>query len=318
MLKDLTYHVVVIDDEIDLYEDYVDYIEEKLESEGYLLKHERYENLSDLEGKELKDVDLFLVDLKFGKEDLGPAFIKKIRENYLTDILFYSSDAKAIQNNKKSGEYQGVFFATRDEYRDEIYGLLEQLLNKMVNRSNTPLSSRGIVLGSVAELDICIKKQVSELLVKVAAQKELMNKCTQMYYNSFKGQSKKINDFWKCDFHKGMRQWSEIKDIYEDFDIVELVENVKITDSNKNFKVLLELYKEINGKNDTYKRLSKFTNLLEDRNILAHVQEEVNEDGNYQFKCLNGRDYLILTDDVCRNLRSSIIEYAKLINEISN
>ena len=79
MLKDLTYRVVVIDDEVDLYDDYIEYIENYLSAEGYRLEKQRFEELEELDSESLDNVDLFLVDLKFGKEDKGPEFIKKIR-----------------------------------------------------------------------------------------------------------------------------------------------------------------------------------------------------------------------------------------------
>lgn len=318
MLKDLTYKVIVIDDEEDLYEDYVEFIEEKLKCEGYLLEHERYEELSDLDENPLMDVDLFLVDLKFGKEDKGPEFIKKIRENHLTDILFYSSDSKAIQTNKMSGEYQGVFFAVRDENKDDILNMITGLIDKMIKRSNTPLSSRGIVLGCVAELDNIIKAKVAALLMKIEPEqrKQLMDQCIRVYYDSYKGQSNKISTFFGYDFHNGIRKWEDVKSSYSNYELTELVNNVAMTDSSKNFKVLLKIYKSINGEDDTYSAISGFFNLLSDRNIFAHVQEELNDDGNYQFKKLNGEDYLILSEEKCRELRNGIIDYYKNISKM--
>lgn len=41
MLRDLTYKVIVIDDDPDLYEDYIEEIQEILKEQGYLLKHDR-------------------------------------------------------------------------------------------------------------------------------------------------------------------------------------------------------------------------------------------------------------------------------------
>ena len=318
MLKDLTYKVIVIDDEEDLYEDYVEFIEERLKREGYILNHERYEELSDLDDNPLNDVDLFLVDLKFGKEDKGPEFIKKIRENHLTDILFYSSDSKAIQSNRTSGEYQGVFFAVRDENKKEILDLIAQLIQKMIKRSNTPLSSRGIVLGCVAELDNIIKAKIASILLKIDLdqRKSLMDKCIKLYYESYKGQSKKINEFLGCDFHNGIKNWEDVKSAYSDYDLNELVKNVKITDSSKNFSVLLKTYKSLNGKDEIYSAISGFSDLLDDRNIFAHVQEELNEDNNYQFKRLNGTEYLVLTEEKCRELRAGIVNYYLHINSL--
>lgn len=318
MLKDLTYKVIVIDDEVDLYEDYIEFIQDRLTTEGYLLEHSRFEELSDLDENPIKDVDLFLVDLKFGKVDKGPEFIKKIRENYLTDILFYSSDSKAIQKNRESGEYQGVFFAVRDENKNEILEMIQQLIDKMIKRSNTPLSSRGIVLGCVAELDNIIKAKIASLLLKIdpSQRKTLMDSCTKIYYDSYKGNSKRINDFWGCDFHNGMKQWLDVKSNYSDYELSELVKNVKMTDSSKNFQVLLKTYKAIKGKDDIYTIISDFSSLLEDRNIFAHVQEELNSDGHHQFKRLNSDDYLVLSEEKCRELRTGIINYYLHISKV--
>ena len=318
MLKDLTYKVVVIDDEEELYEDYTEIIRERLTSEGYLLDPKHIEDLEDLNACSLNEVDLFLVDLKFGKQDKGPEFIKKIREGYLTDILFYSSDALAIHEYRKSGEFQGVFFAVRDENTSEIAELIDQLITKMIKRSNTPLSSRGIVLGSVAELDNIIKSKIATLLSKIDAghQKTLMDDCTKEYFKSYKSQSKKIGEFWGCEFHHGMKEWSEVKSSYSDYQILELIHNVKITDSHKNLRVLLNTYNVLNGKDETYYTLSQITDLLNDRNIFAHVQEELGEDGIYRFKRLSGEDDLVLSEETCQKLRIAIIKYLSLVNDI--
>ena len=318
MLKDLTYKVIVIDDDTDLYEDYVEFIEQKLTTEGYRLEPERFEELSELDEKPLHEVDLFLVDLKFGKEDRGPEFIKKIRENHLTDILFYSSDAPAIQSNKASGDFEGVFFAVRDEHKKEILPMIDKLIGKMIKRSNTPLASRGIVLGCVAELDNIVKLKVAKLLSVLNNEQrcKIVDRSLKIHYDSYKGQSNKINGFWGFDFHKGLRDWAEVKASCKVDKLDELVNTVAITDSNKNFHVLMEIYRCLNGKDETYKAIKDFVNLLDDRNIFAHVQEEFNADGFYQFRRLKAEDYLVLTEEKCRELRNALINYAIHIGEI--
>lgn len=318
MLKDLTYRVVVIDDEIDLYDDYAEYIESYLSSEGYLLETQRYEELEELDNAPLDNVDLFLVDLKFGKEDKGPEFIKKIRENHLTDILFYSSDSTAIQTNRQSGEYEGVYFAIRDENKKTILLSIKRLLDKMIKRSNTPLSTRGIVLGCVAELDNIIKKKIELMLSLLSPeqQAELMDDCVKKYYSSYKGQSGKIRDFFGCEFHSGITPWASVKAAYSCKDINKLVNNVSVTDSSKNFHVLLKTYKKLRGEDEFYRTISNFFDLLNDRNIFAHVQEEINADGLYQFKRLNNGEYLVLSAEKCRDLRKAIIGYALHIDSI--
>lgn len=318
MLKDLTYKVVVIDDDPDLYEDYIDEIEAILKAQGYLLEHDRYEELDELEENSLEDVDLFLVDLKFGNEDKGPEFIAKIRENYFTDILFYSSDSKAIISSRSKGEFEGVFFAIRDENKNEIKERIKQLIEKMIKRSNTPLASRGLVLGCVAELDNIVKDRIHALLLKIGPEQseKLMNDCTKMYYSSYSTNSDKIKEFFGTNFHKGKLQWCEVKEKYGKYDVSSLVENVAVTDSNKNFRVLLKTYETLKGKDDTYTAIKNFIELLSDRNIFAHVREEKNENGQYQFKRLNEGEYLVLSDEKCIKLRTSIIRYYEVIKNI--
>lgn len=318
MLKELTYKVIVIDDDSDLYEDYVEIIKKRLDTEGYLLVDERYEELSELEENPLHDVDLFLVDLKFGSQDKGPEFINKIRENYLTDILFYSSDSKSIQKYRSSGEYQGVYFAIRDENKDEITPSINGLIEKLIKRSNTPAATRGIVLGCVAELDNVIKQKIVKLLEQLSLplKKQLVEKCFRLFLESYKGRFNKARDFFGCDLHKGMKSFGELKNEYADFDIQELINNIYITDSNKNLNVLVQTHKILKGENDVQNSIIEILKLLEDRNVLAHVSEELDCEGCYRFKRPKKDEYLTLSPEKCRELRTDIIKYFSLISKI--
>ncbi len=317
MLKDLTYKVMVIDDEEVLYEQYIEFIEDKLSKEGYLLKHRRIESLDDLNDTELGEVDLFLVDLKFGSEDKGPEFIRKIRENHLTDILFYSSDKKAINGYRASGDFQGVFFAVRDENTTEIKDMIDQLTSKMIHRSNTPLSCRGIVLGSVAEFDNIIKEKVGLLMKLLETDKRVIDECTKMLLGSFRGTSNKLRDFTGIEFHKGIKQWGEVKNECIHYRIEDLIFNEKITDSKKNLRILMLIYKEVHGVDKLYEELNAFSILLDERNILAHVKEVLGDDGYYRFKHLNDDDELVLSAEKCREIRSSIVRCSEIIKSIT-
>ena len=79
---------------------------------------------------------------------------------------------------------------------------------------------------------------------------------------------------------------------------------------------MLKVYEVLNGKDDTYNIIKNFIELLSDRIIFAHVREEKSEDGQYQFKRLNNGEYLVLSDEKCIELRTSIINYYKAISNI--
>ena len=82
--------------------------------------------------------------------------------------------------------------------------------------------------------------------------------------------------------------------------------------------VLLKSYKTLyKKKDDTYKAIENFKNLLADRNTLAHVCETRNEKGEYQFKRAQKGGNLVLTERKSRELRKTIIRYYKIINSIS-
>ena len=318
MLKNITYKVVIIDDEEDFYEDYTEIIEKKLNAEGYLLKPQRFEELSELTDNDISDVDLFLVDLKFGNEDKGQEFIAKIRERYFTDILFYSSDSKSIIEKRKSGEYQGVFFAVRDEHRSEIKSIINKLIDKMLMRSNSPISTRGTVLSCVAEIDNLIKAKIVHLLQKLSAdqRKDLENQCIKIFRDSYKGTFGKAKEFFGVDFHKGLVELGELTANIGTFDIEKLSKDIDLTNSNKNLRILTYLYKKLVGKDETYNTVKKIEMLLSDRNILAHVEEEVLESGEYGFKKPKGDGYLVLSRAKCIELRKCIAEYAEAVNLI--
>ncbi len=48
----------------------------RLKEQGYLLKHDRYEELDELEENSLEDVDSFLVDSKFGMKQRTRIYIQ--------------------------------------------------------------------------------------------------------------------------------------------------------------------------------------------------------------------------------------------------
>ncbi len=130
------------------------------------------------------------------------------------------------------------------------------------------------------------------------------------------GNYKKICNFFGTEFHERSYQWQEIKERCRRYEISDLIENVSVTDTDKNFHVLLKTYEALKGKDDTYMAIKDFGELLSVRNIFAHVREEKNSDNLYQFKRLNKDGYLVLTDEKCIELRNSIKRYYETLSNI--
>lgn len=323
MLDDLTYRLVIIDDESTFYDDYVDAAREFLENKGFLLEPEKQmDRLDQLEKIDVGKIDLFLADLMLGKGDVkgGQLFIEKIREKSLADILFYSTDEKAIRNYKSSSEFdmQKVYFAIRDENYDSIEDRMIALLEESIKRANTPMATRGAILGCVAELDTLVKQKEDELLDGLEDEdkyEQILNKCIRIYYDSYKRQQKKRNDYFGNDFCGNMDKWENISRCRFNVNISDMIRNISITDSSKNLNVLQKTYEIINGKDETYALLKKVGELLDARNILAHVEQEFT-DGVYRFRRNAPDGYLELTEEKCIELRKDIIQAYKCIESL--
>ena len=314
----LRYSVAIIDDKQLLFKNYKGIIDEYLSDNGFDAEVEHIPSEQEFDKFPLDKPNLFLVDLKFGQVDKGQKFIKKIRDNYLTDVLFYSSDHDAIDKYRREIGSQGIFFAERDEQNDEVEPLLEKMLDKMIARSNAPRATRGLVMECVAELDDKVKEKILLLLDKLSPEKR--EKCAKevvkVLKSSSDGQLNKLQGFFGVPFANKIEAILS-SGISLDFSIPDLIENIRITDSCKNLRFLLALYKLSIGENELYIQIKSYEDLLKKRNILAHVSQTKTGD-TYTFKSRvpDVSDY-VLTEQECLALRKTILELSKVLDQIT-
>lgn len=315
----LKYNIAILDDQKEFFDEYKDMIDAYLKEHGFTAVIDYIQSESEFNQYELDKPDLFMIDLKFGIEDKGQKFIEKIRDNYFTDILFYSSDHEAIERYRKNADMQGIFFAEKDEQNDEVENLLIRLLDKMLMKANAPRSMRGIVMECVAELDDTIKQKIILLELKITQteQKEkIRKKILKHYKDSNDGRNKKLFDFFATSFVGNKISTEEIYEKARLFSVSDLIENIQVTDSQKNLQCLLILYKELNGENNLYNQIKKYEELLSKRNILAHVTQEKRENG-YAFKHhTDTSEYYELTLEEALSLRKLIIELESCLLKI--
>lgn len=316
----LKYNIAILDDQKVFFDEYKDTIDTYLKEKGFIAAIDYIQSESEFYQYDLDKPDLFMIDLKFGIEDKGQKFIEKIRDNYFTDILFYSSDHEAIERYRKNADMQGIFFAEKDEQNDEIEALLIRLLDKMLLKANTPRSMRGIVMECVAELDDIIKQKIILLELKITqpSQKENVRKnILKLYKDSNDGRNKKLSDFFATSFVGNKIAAEEIYKTAGIFAISDLIDNIQVADSQKNLQCLLIFYKELYGKDDLYNQIKKYEELLSKRNILAHVTQEKRENG-YAFKHhTDTSEYYELTGEEALSLRNIIIELEACLLKIS-
>jgi hypothetical protein len=108
------------------------------------------------------EVDLILVDWDLGNGVEGQDAIAEIRENVqYKDVVFYSAQTapEALRKSAFDKGLEGVYCASREELVDEVMGVFESLVKKVLDLDHT----RGIVMGATSDID----HMVNECLVVV-------------------------------------------------------------------------------------------------------------------------------------------------------
>lgn len=113
-------------------------------------------NISELTGN---DYDLIIMDYKLAEGTTGDTVVTAIRENnILTDILFYSSEEHNMLTAISKGmpPIDGVYLTKRD------YNLFtqkaENLINKIVKRSEDLVNLRGFVMDGSSDFEVRIQE----------------------------------------------------------------------------------------------------------------------------------------------------------------
>lgn len=158
-------------------------------------------------------------------------FISKLDGISNDDRIFTISKSYLHHEMDRGAKLAGV-------KRIEIHGLRHSHISLLIHMGYSALA----IAERVGHEAVDITYHYAHLFPTVGSEQadKLMNDCTKLYYNSYSSNSDKIKDFFGTDFHKGKLQWCEVKEKYTKYEVSNLVENVAITDSNKNFRVCVK------------------------------------------------------------------------------
>lgn len=128
-----------------------------MESEGFSFRPTQCKSLAEVETLIAEDIfqdeiDLILVDWDLGGGVHGQDVISKVREvAQYKDVVFYSARTPATELRKLAFDRQleGIYCASREELVDEVLGVFESLVKKVLDLDHT----RGIVMGATSDID---------------------------------------------------------------------------------------------------------------------------------------------------------------------
>lgn len=153
----LDFNVLWVDDQPASVANQIKRIKSQMVSEGFEFNYRHCTTIDDVRAAVTDDVftdevDLILVDWDLGNNIHGEDAIERIRQIVrYKDVIFYSGQATVIELQQKAYEkhLEGVYCASREDLVDEVIGVFESLIKKVLDLDHT----RGIVMGATSDID---------------------------------------------------------------------------------------------------------------------------------------------------------------------
>ena len=112
------------------------------------------------------EVDLILVDWDLGGGVYGQDVITKVRQvAQYKDVVFYSARTPASELRKFAfeKELEGIYCANREGLVEEVLGVFESLVKKVLDLDHT----RGIVMGATSDIDHLVNTCLAQAHTKL-------------------------------------------------------------------------------------------------------------------------------------------------------
>ena len=169
----LDFNVLWVDDQPDLVAPQITAIAAGMREEGFEFKPIQQRSLDAtqefLAGNVFTDeIDLVLVDWQLGGGHEGQEAIVAIREQLqYKDVVFYSgnNDTDELRRLAFEAGLEGVYCASRPVLVDEVLGVFDSLVKKVLDLDHT----RGIVMGATSDIDQMVLESIEAAHGKLAA-----------------------------------------------------------------------------------------------------------------------------------------------------
>lgn len=169
----LDFNVLWVDDQPDLVAPQITAIAAGMHEEGFEFRPIQCQSLDEtkefLSGDVFTDeIDLVLVDWNLGDGVEGQQAIAAIREDIqYKDVVFYSgnNDTDELHRLAFDAGLEGVYYATRPVLVEEVLGVFDSLVKKVLDLDHT----RGIVMGATSDIDQMVIEAVDAVHGKLDA-----------------------------------------------------------------------------------------------------------------------------------------------------
>lgn len=256
----LDFNVLWVDDQPDRISAQIKPIARKMEEEGFQFNPTLCRSMAEVRehvksGVFNDEVDLILVDWDLGTDVAGQQAIAEIREHILyKDVVFYSANSEPDKLRKLAFDagLEGVYCASRMELVEEVIGVFESLVKKVLDLDHT----RGIVMGATSDIDY----MVSECLVLIHERLDGEGK-QKMLLESVEYIAKKVEKY--SERAKTLKESTSIS-------MADLLKEHGIFTAHDRLRILSRLLKDYTDKTARVAITTYMEKVVPDRNILGH------------------------------------------------
>lgn len=167
----LDFNVLWVEDQPGAVSAQIERIKTLMEGEGFNFEPTQCKSLTDVKALIADDVfqdevDLILVDWDLGGGVHGQDVIAQVRQVApYKDVVFYSANPMAAAQLKRiafENDLEGIYCANREGLVDEVLGVFESLVKKVLDLDHT----RGIVMGATSDIDHMIHSCLLQIEAK--------------------------------------------------------------------------------------------------------------------------------------------------------
>lgn len=271
----------------------------------------------DIEEELKKDYDLILMDYEL-RGITGNILIKKLRQfEIYTDVLFYSGDVdtmlKALYNiDDTKGQtniepVDGIYFSDRKS--EELYVKLQKVVDKIVRRMQDVVNLRGVVLDNVSGFESQMKN------ILVLASNKFTGEQKQQLVNYIKNKLvKSAKEDYLENIEKIEKSSQALNAVIEAPDyVIDSYKKARLV--GRVIKILTSKYELIldekyNNFADVY-----YKEIIKYRNALGHSIRSNSKNRELYIGEIDGAQ-ITFNEELFRQMRASINEYQKIINEV--
>lgn len=267
----LDFNVLWVDDQPTSVLAQIEAIGKRMEDHGFQFVVRRCQSIDEVrvvvkDDVYTDEVDLVLVDWDLGGVVRGQAAIAEIRETVrYKDVVFYSAQTTPDELRRAAFAegLEGVYCAARQDLVDEVIGVFESLVKKVLDLDHT----RGIVMGATSDIDHMVNECLSAIyaMADEPGKKELLAEAQAFIEEELKNLS---------ELAAKMRAASHFDELQEAHLVFTANDRLRILSRSMKTQ-LLEPQKRYRGTVTDY--LEK---VVPKRNILGHVTR-VERNGKY-------------------------------------